>query len=180
MSPTAATAEPSATFNVVFLGAGEIHFGTLEGSWNHSLRLETLLGARLRVLALIDPDVPRSRSRVATKHAHDDKHVRQAWQDTLCAASPEEAAEQLRKDGKEEVHLVLIGAPPHVRGALAPGRDLEVRVLKALGHAKAIFLEKPVAAADPLTTEPEAAEVQARLEQWATGGKVVGVGYMLR
>ncbi|KAK7693439.1 hypothetical protein QCA50_003007 [Cerrena zonata] len=47
-------------FNVVFVGAGNIMFGSDEGPWNHSFRFEHKLGPRLKVVALIDPAIERA------------------------------------------------------------------------------------------------------------------------
>ena len=46
---------PGPDVRVVFVGAGQINFGSPEGPWNHSFRLEHKLGPRLKVMALIDP-----------------------------------------------------------------------------------------------------------------------------
>lgn len=46
---------PGPDVRVVFVGAGQINFGSPEGPWNHSFRLEHKLGPRLKVIALIDP-----------------------------------------------------------------------------------------------------------------------------
>jgi hypothetical protein len=42
-------------------------FGSHEGPWNHSFRLEHKLGPRLKVQALIDPNVERARAVLADK-----------------------------------------------------------------------------------------------------------------
>jgi predicted dehydrogenase len=69
--------------------------------------------------------------------------------------------------------LIILAAPPHLRGTLANGRDLEVQVLGAFGSSPAIFSEKPVSTARP----HEPLEVAAVLRK---SGNLVSVGYMLR
>ena len=46
---------PGTDVRLVIVGAGQINFGSPEGPWNHSIRLERKLGPRLHVVALIDP-----------------------------------------------------------------------------------------------------------------------------
>lgn len=62
---------PTMTFNVLLVGAGEINFGSVEGPWNHSRRLESKLGTSLRVVGLVDPDQSRAAAALAGKQASD-------------------------------------------------------------------------------------------------------------
>ena len=71
---------PGADFRVVIVGAGNINFGSDEGPWNHSFRLEHKLGPRLKVVALIDPDAERARRVLKTKCQ---SFVLSAYKDTV-------------------------------------------------------------------------------------------------
>jgi hypothetical protein len=66
-------------FNVVFVGAGNIMFGSPEGPWNHSFRFEHKLGPRLKVIALIDPAIERAHAALKKKC---ESFVVSAYQDT--------------------------------------------------------------------------------------------------
>ncbi|KIJ32853.1 hypothetical protein M422DRAFT_265341 [Sphaerobolus stellatus SS14] len=58
-------------FNVILIGAGEVNFGSVEGPWNHSLRLERKLKDRLQIIALVDPDIDRAKSALESKSKGD-------------------------------------------------------------------------------------------------------------
>ena len=160
-------------FNVVIVGAGEINFGSPEGLWNHSARLEAILGARLRVLSIVDPDETRSQQRIAERQAS--SPVPLAWAATQAHRDVQAAGKAWRAT---EVHLVVLGCPPHFRGTPEAGRDMDLQTIDALPHAKGLLIEKPVAALDP--ARADCAAVAARLAAWAAQGRVVSVGYMLR
>lgn len=55
-------------------------FGSDEGPWNHSFRLEHKLGPRLKVVALIDPSAERANAALAAKR---DSFVVSAYKDTM-------------------------------------------------------------------------------------------------
>lgn len=57
------------SFNVLLIGAGEINFGSVEGVWNHTARLERKLGSRLQVVGLVDPDGPKAEQQVKSKQS---------------------------------------------------------------------------------------------------------------
>lgn len=78
------------TVNVVFVSAGNIMFGTPEGPWNHSIRLERKLGDRLRVVAVIDPNTDAAHEKVAAKKEGGDKAVAVAYSETGFYASLDE------------------------------------------------------------------------------------------
>ena len=71
---------PGADFNVVIVGAGNINFGSDEGPWNHSFRLEHKLGPRLKVTALIDPSAARADQALTVKR---NSFVLSAYKDTI-------------------------------------------------------------------------------------------------
>lgn len=57
-----------------------VMFGSDEGPWNHSFRLEHKLGPRLKVVALIDPSAERANAALSAKR---DSFVVSAYQDTM-------------------------------------------------------------------------------------------------
>lgn len=59
---------------------GNINFGSDEGPWNHSFRLEHKLGPRLKVVALIDPSKARADAALQIKR---DSFVLSAYKDTI-------------------------------------------------------------------------------------------------
>lgn len=84
-------------FNVLLVGAGEINFGSVEGAWNHTLRLEKKLGARLRVVALVDPDQDKGRSQLKAKQ---EDLVGKAYEQAQTFKSVEAAAQTLPEELK--------------------------------------------------------------------------------
>ncbi|UZJ55547.1 hypothetical protein CBS101457_004867 [Exobasidium rhododendri] len=163
----------SAPFNVILVGAGEINFGSPEGPWNHSARLESILGSRLCVLCVIDPDVRRSEERISERQQGD---TPAAWTHTIAVRTLPEAKERL--NSSTDVHLILLGCPPHFRGTCEKDRDMDLQVVSSFPHAKGLLIEKPVAALDPQVADCQ--EVAVRLHSWAQRGAVISVGYMLR
>ncbi|GJN94732.1 hypothetical protein Rhopal_007823-T1 [Rhodotorula paludigena] len=158
-----------APFSVVYVGAGEINFGTVEGPWNHSLRVENTFGASLDVVGIIDPDVVRAEKQIALKNTAGVPGYANAqiW------TTPELAGADLGSD--RPIDLVIVGAPPHFRGCAAPPADLDLRLLAALPQTKRWLVEKPVSAAQPtaLAGQDKVAEAYKK------SGAIVGVGYML-
>lgn len=157
-------------FNVVFIGAGNIMFGSDEGPWNHSFRFEHKLGPRLKVVALIDPAVERAKSVLAMKC---DTFVRSAYENTRVCKTLQEFVETMSK--KELPRAVIVGSPPMFRGTTQAGRDIEIQILKYFPGV-ALFIEKPIATGtgDEL---PEAFQVAKTIKN---SGTVCSVGYMLR
>lgn len=160
---------PGPDFNVVFIGAGGINFGSEEGPWNHSFRLEHKLGIRIKVVGLIDP-VPLVRQRVlAEKRA---SFVRSAYADTREYDTLEEYLADLNNDSRLRPDAVIVGCPPQFRGSMEPGRDIEVQLSEKLPGV-GIFVEKPVTSGNV----EEAKQVAQALE--ARGG-ICSVAYMFR
>ncbi|KAA8898478.1 hypothetical protein TRICI_006540 [Trichomonascus ciferrii] len=154
--------------SLVFVGAGDITFGNTQVTWNHSARIESILGrARLRVLALIDPSVQR------VEHVLEQKansEYAECYADTRRFADLHEAEPFLQG---QQVDLVLCAAPPYFRGTTLEGRNLEQHVTRACGGRPVMFTEKPIAMTRP--DEPQ------RLCGWLREhGAVIGVGYMMR
>ncbi|KAI0820465.1 putative oxidoreductase C terminal-domain-containing protein [Trametes gibbosa] len=152
--------------NVLLLGAGEINFGSVEGPWNHTLRLEQILGTRLRVVALIDPDQARAKVAIDAKLSSPIKPV---YAECQLFKSISEAAHALLSHVPQ---IAIVGAPPSVRGTDLPQRDLELQLASAFPNC-ALFVEKPVSSG----TEDACWRVANIL---ANKNTLVGVGYMLR
>ncbi|PPQ76466.1 hypothetical protein CVT24_013213 [Panaeolus cyanescens] len=161
------------TFNVVFVGGGNVMFGSDEGPWNHSLRFERKLGERLRVVAVIDPNIART-SATIQKKLDPSSGVAHAYASTKVYKSFAEFCEQ----GLEPPRVFVIGSPPMFRGSTQPGRNIEKEIIEKYHGSKniAIFVEKPV------TTGPqEDIEDAYRVSRLITESRVLcSVGYMLR
>ncbi|TIB39962.1 hypothetical protein E3P86_00905 [Wallemia ichthyophaga] len=159
--------KPGPQFNVMFIGAGNINFGSDEGPWNHSARIENKWGTRLRVTALVDPSKGRADQELEKKRS---SFVAIAYNDTKWFSNLNDAVAGLRPD--ELPDAIIVGAPPQFRGGLNPPANLELDLIDKFPNA-ALFLEKPV------TTGPakEAVEVGKKI---AAAGNVTSVGYMLR
>ncbi|KAK9446904.1 putative oxidoreductase C terminal-domain-containing protein [Limtongia smithiae] len=156
-----------ATLNVLYIGAGNITFGNDNVLWNHSLRVERLLGSRLCVVAIIDPDPVRVAHVLAQKAA---SSAANAYTSTKHFANLDEGLPFLLT---AEIDLFILGVPPLFRGTELPGRDLELQILKHFGTKPTIFMEKPVSA-----TRPEAPIGVAKM--LTDAGMAIGVGYMMR
>ncbi|KZT42091.1 NAD binding dehydrogenase [Sistotremastrum suecicum HHB10207 ss-3] len=154
-------------FNVVFIGAGNIMFGSDEGPWNHSFRFEHKLGPRLKVVALIDPAVDRAKSVLQKKC---ESFVKSAYENTKIYKTIDEFAKTM--DRSQKPKAIVVGCPPAFRGSDVPGKDLELKILDYFPGV-ALFIEKPVA------TGPvdRAFQVSKAIDK---SGVVCSVGYMLR
>jgi len=157
-------------FNVLFIGAGNIMFGSPEGPWNHSFRLEHKLGPRLNVVAIVDPAVERA---AATVQAKCESFVRSAYEHTRICKSLDEFVNTMTK--RELPKAVVIGSPPMFRGSTLQGRNIETQILKKFPGI-ALFVEKPVATG-PFEELQEAFAVSKVIDD---SGSVCSVGYMLR
>ncbi|OBZ68816.1 hypothetical protein A0H81_10998 [Grifola frondosa] len=124
-------------FNVLLIGAGEINFGSVEGPWNHTLRLESILPSRLKVVAIVDPDIERATSALAAKLS---SKAAEAYKG--CQICPTVAAAASLLLPEQSPRLVIVGAPPSARGTDLPGQDLELQILKGFPRC-ALFVEKP-------------------------------------
>ncbi|GAA6010159.1 hypothetical protein JCM10207_005644 [Rhodosporidiobolus poonsookiae] len=155
--------------SVIFVGAGEINFGSPEGPWNHSLRLERRFGADLKVLGIIDPDQTRAAQQIELKN----KAGVAGYSSAVIWPTPEAAGEALGPSAV--VDLVIVGAPPHFRGCVAPPADLDIRLLAALPKVKHFLVEKPVSAAPPT----QVAGQREVLKAYGKSGAVVAAGYMM-
>ncbi|KAF8136621.1 putative oxidoreductase C terminal-domain-containing protein [Boletus edulis] len=157
-------------FNVVFVGAGNIMFGSDEGPWNHSFRFEHKLGLRLKVVALIDPATERATAVLQKKC---DSFVVSAYRDTRVYKSLDDFAKNVTP--KERPRAFVIGSPPMFRGTLQPGRDIEMQIQKHFPGV-AMFIEKPIATGDKSEIE-ETFKIAKFISE---SGAITSVGYMLR
>ncbi|GAA5918606.1 hypothetical protein JCM6882_000830 [Rhodosporidiobolus microsporus] len=161
--------QPGAQFNLVFVGAGNINFGSDEGPWNHSFRLENRLGPRLKVVAIIDPNAAAAKSRLDVKRA---SFVESAYRDTRVCSSLDDFVSTMQEG--ERPHAFIVGSPAAFRGSTAQGRDFELQVLRHFPKdTPAMFIEKPLSA----DSVDSALEVSRQLVDSQT---VVSVGYFLR
>lgn len=165
---------------VLFIGSGEINFGSPEGPWNHSKRLEDLLGSRLQVLGVVDPDTSRAQERLKDKANDAIEEIRSAWSQAQVWRDVNEAVAALRTDPT----LVVNGCPPQFRGTTLPGRDMDAQVLKAFPSTRAMLVEKPISSTNPFESG-DVAQVASLYDQWSTSNAreregIIAVGYMLR
>jgi len=157
-------------FNVLFVGAGNIMFGSDEGPWNHSLRFEQKLGPCLKIVALIDPAIERANSELKKKC---DSSVRSAYQDTRVFKNLDDFVKNMTP--KERPRAIVVGSPPMFRGSTQSGRDIELQLLKHFPSV-AIFVEKPIATG-PENEIGEAFKVAKAINE---SKSICSVGYMLR
>jgi len=157
-------------FNVLFIGAGNIMFGSDEGPWNHSFRLEHKLGPRLKVVALIDPAIERATSVLQKKC---ESFVVSAYQDTRVFKTLEDFVKNMSP--KDRPRAVIVGSPPMFRGTTKPGRDIELQILKFFPGV-AMFIEKPITTG-PREEIDDAFKIAKTIQDSAT---ICSVGYMLR
>lgn len=157
----------SAKFNVLLLGAGPINFGTVEGPWNHSRRLEEILGPRLRIVGVVDKNKERAERVLAIKRA--DASVAQSYESTNIFNSLDNAGSTL-VGTENEPTMVVDGFQPVTRGSTRPGQNTELQLINMFPKA-ALFIEKPISAWE----FSEVDQVKQALD-----GRIVSVGYMLR
>ena len=158
---------PGADVRLVIVGAGQINFGSPEGPWNHSIRLERKLGPRLHVVALIDPVRENAEKVLRQKRA---SSAMSSYRDT--AVYPDMHAYLATVTPDTRPHVVWIGSPPAFRGSMHEGRDIEKMLADALPGV-GVFLEKPVST----SSVGDVMDVDRYID-----GKLgpVSVGYMLR
>lgn len=157
-------------FNVLLVGAGNVIFGSDEGPWNHTLRLELKLLSRLRVVAVIDPAIGRATAALEKKRS---SSVEFAYRSTRVFPSLRHFVDDLT--APDRPLLIVIGSPPSFRGSLQTGRDLESEILSCFPGVP-LFIEKPVATG----AFQEVSEVFAIAKKISDSGTICSVGYMLR
>lgn len=146
----------------------KVNFGSAEGPWNHSQRLEQKFGKRLKIVGLVDPAVARAQEVLDKKKQ---SIAALAYEGTKIFADVQAAQASLGPDG---VHAVIVGCPPAFRGTTDSARklDIECQLIKAFPQA-GFLIEKPVSTASVEETK----KVGKIL---AEHGNTVSVGYMLR
>ncbi|WVR07063.1 hypothetical protein IAU60_004102 [Kwoniella sp. DSM 27419] len=167
VTPRSPSTAPSTPFNVLLLGAGPINFGSTEGPWNHTKRLEQKLSSRLNIVGLIEQDTARAERVLTIKRADD--NVKTGYERTRVFSSVKEASEVLQ--GSNAPHLAVNGLPARARGTTLAGKDSEMQLLEHFPNM-AMFIEKP------LSDVPDMAEVEKVGQKLK--GRVTSVGYMLR
>ncbi|WWC62163.1 uncharacterized protein I303_104755 [Kwoniella dejecticola CBS 10117] len=159
----------SGRFNVLLLGAGPINFGTTEGPWNHSRRLEQKLGKRLNVVGLIDMNAERANNVLTIKRA--DANVKSGYENTRVFTSIKEAGEGLQ--GDDTPHLAVLGFQANSRGSTKSGHDNELEIIKYFPKI-GLSIEKPISDVEDFN------DVEAVGKKLKENGNVTSVGYMLR
>ncbi|KAK9908431.1 hypothetical protein WJX75_007736 [Coccomyxa subellipsoidea] len=151
-----------------FVGAGGVSFGTAEGPWNHSVRLEKQ--PNVQFTAIIDPNLDLAQKRVddLSKGAYGHK-----WKGCDVYKSYQAMLEDVSKEKRPDA--MIIGVPPMLHGSLdVPSCAMEVDLAKAGMH---LLVEKPISMR-PAEEVERLAEV---LHEMADERKlVIAVGYMLR
>ncbi|CAA20147.2 NAD binding dehydrogenase [Schizosaccharomyces pombe] len=166
--PQSAPEPTGPPFKCAIFGCGGINFGTAEGPWNNSQKLELVLGHRLQVVALLSPH-KSSHERVLKQKA--ETEYASSYANTREFYSADEYLEYLDSHPEEKPDAYIIGIPPETHGSTQKGADLELAILKRFPDAS-LFIEKPISAA-PVE---DAFAVARRLPSES----VISVGYMLR
>ncbi|ADV21110.1 NAD binding dehydrogenase [Cryptococcus gattii Ru294] len=162
-------------FHALMIGAGYAMFGTPEGPWNISSRLEKRLGPRLKVDAVIDINGPRAETALTEKRK---SFVHEAYANTVVLPDVEEFKRRVSIGEAQEPRAVFVATPPIFRGGLGSQNNLEIKLNELFPNA-AIFLEKPVATGVP--AEQSIGEAKAVGAMLATQHNApVSVGYVLR
>lgn len=125
------------TYNVVFIGAGNINFGSDEGPWSqspspgpsaldegperlrrttgsdHSVRLEHKLQTRMNVVGIIDPALDRAGIVLDAKRA---SFVEKAYKNARLCRDLAEFVAGLKPD--EKPHAFIVGSPAQFHGSV--------------------------------------------------------------
>ncbi|CEQ43029.1 SPOSA6832_04916 [Sporobolomyces salmonicolor] len=115
-------------------------FGSDEGPWDHSFRLEHKLGPRLKVVAIIDPVEKVAKAVLDRKR---NSFVVSAYKDTRICPSLDDFVTTMQEH--ERPHAFIIGSPAAFRGSTQQGRDVELQILKHFPkNTPGMFVEKPL------------------------------------
>lgn len=104
-----------------------------------ALCLDSKLGPRLKVVALIDPAVDRARAVLKMKC---ESFVVSAYQDTRVYKNLDDFITNMTP--RKRPRAIIVGSPPMYRGSTQAGRDIELQILKSFPGV-AMFIEKPIA-----------------------------------
>jgi predicted dehydrogenase len=152
-----------------FVGAGGVSFGTKEGPWNHSVRLERM--PNIRFTAVIDPNLDLAKVRLilrmclcasfqhhmtyalCTSTIHDrGLHVQQRvkehsqgkdghkWEGCQVFKDYHEMLDETTKDKKPDA--MIIGVPPWLHGELLVLKALLYRLLVSLHLVRAPIMQQ--------------------------------------
>ncbi|BDA44533.1 Uncharacterized protein UNK4.17 [Coccomyxa sp. Obi] len=153
---------------VGFVGAGGVSFGTAEGPWNHSVRLEKM--PNVQFTAIIDPNLELAQKRVddLSKGAYGHK-----WKG--CDVFKDYHAMLEASSQEKRPDAMIIGVPPLIHGSLdVPQYAMELDLAKAGMH---MLVEKPIS----MRPAEEVERLAQVLHEVADEKKlVIAVGYMLR
>ena len=105
----------------------------------HTRLLHSKLGPRLKVVALIDPNIERATVVLFKKR---ETFVRSAYEHTRIFKTLEDFVTSMLP--RDRPRAVIVGSPPMFRGTTRPGRDIELQILRRFPGV-ALFIEKPIA-----------------------------------
>jgi predicted dehydrogenase len=105
----------------------------------HTSLLHSKLGPRLKVVALIDPNIERASAVLYKKR---ETFVRSAYEHTRIFKTLEDFVQSMLP--RDLPRAVIVGSPPMFRGTTRPGRDIELQILRHFPGV-ALFIEKPIA-----------------------------------
>ncbi|TPX68555.1 hypothetical protein SpCBS45565_g03101 [Spizellomyces sp. 'palustris'] len=157
------------TLRVAFVGAGGINFGTVEGPWNHSTRLEQTLGNNLLVTAIIDPAPPRRHQVLEFKRL---SSAGPSYEHTKEYDSLPAYLHDITAGTADKPDMILIGVPPAFHGSTLPGKDMELALAKAIPNVT-LFVEKPMSS----SSVQDVMLVGKHLEN---SRNLISVGYFMR
>ena len=132
----------------------------------HSRSLYSKLGPRLKVVALIDPNIERASSVLYKKR---ETFVRSAYENTRIFKTLEDYVQSMLP--RDRPRAVIVGSPPMFRGTTKPARDIELQILSHFPGV-ALFIEKPIATGP----EDEIAEAFKVSQAIVDSGAVCSVG----
>ncbi|DBA89671.1 hypothetical protein WJX79_009585 [Trebouxia sp. C0005] len=148
-----------------WIGAGGINFGSLEGPWNHAVRMQKQ--NNVQFTAVVDPNVTAAQKRI---EQYQQGPYAKKWEG--CQAFKDHQS-MLQSAAKPEG--VIIGVPPAVHGSLdIAAKAMEVDIAKAGLH---MLVEKPIS----MRPAEEVERLAQVLDQVADEKSlIIAVGYMLR
>ncbi|SRR6266702_1465762 len=132
----------------------------------HTRLLHSKLGPRLKVVALIDPNIERASAVLFKKR---ETFVRSAYEHTRIFKTLDEFVKSMLP--RDRPRAVIVGSPPMFRGTTSPGRDIELQILRHFPGV-ALFIEKPIATGP----EDEIAEAFKVSQAIVDSGAVCSVG----
>ena len=106
---------------------------------SHIRLLSSKLGPRLKVVALIDPNIERANVVLRKKC---ETFVRSAYENTRIFKTLGDFVQNMLP--RDRPRAVIVGSPPMFRGTTQPGRDIELQILRHFPGV-ALFIEKPIA-----------------------------------